>query len=305
MERGVPVRSICRSIAVLQCINRAGEIAIMDISRLTELPYPTVFRIIQTLMHEGLIECEPLRKRYRATCKVESLAAGYREDGPLLAAAGDSLVDLTRRHNWPVTLSSAVGTSIVVRACTHDISPLIFSHYYRGDVFPLLECAPGHVQLAFTDEASREGLLRALETQYRHSVALDMFRSGRMTRRIREDGYAAVDRTTHTKDPGKTSSISVPVPLAAGKLAHLSINFFATSLSVPEAVQRYLSSLLDAVATIVGRLETPATPEAAALQGRHGQAPRTAATLPSNLGVSINTARHAGLPAAGDRFIAA
>lgn len=255
MERGVPVRSICRSIAVLQCINRGGDISIMEISRLTELPYPTVFRIIQTLMHEGMVECEASRKRYRATCKVESLAAGYREDGPLLAAANDSLIELTRTHSWPVTLSSAVGTSIVVRACTHDISPLVFSHYYRGDVFPLLDCAPGHVQLAFTDEASRESLLLALAPKNRHSVALEMFRSGRLTRRIREDGYAAVDRTEHTKDPGKTSTISVPLPISEGKLAHLSMNFFSSSLSTHEAAQRYLPGLLDAAATILAKLK--------------------------------------------------
>lgn len=268
MERGVPVRSICRSIAVLQCINRNGEVSIMELSRLTALPYPTVFRIMQTLLHEGLIECEAARKRYRATCKVESLAAGYREDGALLAAAQEPLVRLTRSYDWPVTLSSAVGTSIVVRSCTHDISPLIFSPYYRGDIFPLLECAPGHVQLAFTDDASRESLLKALETEYRHSVALQMFRSGRLTRRIQEDGFAAVDRTTHTKDPGKTSSISVPVPLAGGRLAHLSINFFSSSLSTHEAAERYVPALQDAVASIVERLEAPAADRGHDLRGR-------------------------------------
>ena len=139
MEKGVPVRAISRSIAVLQCLTRSESPSLMEIARLAHVPYPTASRIVQTLIHEGLVEFEPSRKRYHATCKVEALAAGYREDDHLVDAAQAHLTGLTRRIGWPVTLSSAVGTSIIVRACTHELSALTLSHYYRGDSFPMLE----------------------------------------------------------------------------------------------------------------------------------------------------------------------
>ena len=240
MEKGVPIRSISRSIAVLQCINGRDSLSLTDIARLVKLPYPTTIRIIQTLMHEGLVTCEHTRKKYSATCMVESLAAGYREDGSLVDTAHKHMVELTRHLGWPVTLSSAVGTSIIIRACTHNMSALTLSQYYRGDTFPLLGCAPGHVHLAYSDEATRECLLLGLERQHGRSVALDLFRRGLLTRRIVDDGYAAVERTVHTKDPGKTSTISVPLQAGGGKLVHLSVNFFASAMPMTDAVQRYL-----------------------------------------------------------------
>ncbi len=251
MEKGVPVRSISRSIAVLQCLTRDSSPSLMDIARVAKVPYPTASRIVQTLIHEGLVEFEPARKRYHATCKVEALAAGYREDDRLIDAARPHLARLTQRIGWPVTLSSAVGTSIIVRACTHELSALTFSHYYRGDSFPLLECAPGHVHLAYSDDSTREWLLHALAQQHRRSVALEMFSSGRLLRRILEDGYAACDRTQHTKDPGKTSTFSLPLMCGKGKLAHLSVNFFASAMSLQEGVQRYLAITREVAADIV------------------------------------------------------
>ena len=262
MEKGVPIRSISRSIAVLQCINCRGSLSLTEIARLVMLPYPTVFRIIQTLMHEGLVTCEQGRKQYRATCMVESLAAGYREDGSVVDAAQPHMIELTRHVGWPVTLSSAVGTSIIIRACTHNMSALTLSQYYRGDIFPLLECAPGHVHLAYSDEATRDCLLQGLEKKHGSSVALELFRRGQLTRRILDDGYAAVDRTQHTKDPGKTSSISVPLQMGAGRLAHLTVNFFASAMPLKGAVQRYLPDLRATADTIVaGTWMQPVAPQ--------------------------------------------
>lgn len=141
----------------------------------------------------------------------------------------------------------------MVRACTHDISALTFSRYDRGDTFPVLECAPGHVHLAFIDDPMRNRLVQALTPDHPRSVALEMFKSGRLGRRIREDGYAAFDRTMHTKDPGKTSTLSVPLQMVHGRLAQLSINFFASALSVPEAVERYLPDMYALARTIATR----------------------------------------------------
>ena len=243
MEKGVPIRSISRSIAVLQCINGGGALSLTEIARSVKLPYPTTARIIQTLAHEGLVSCEQADKKYRATCMVESLAAGYREDGRLVDLAQPHMAELTRRVVWPVTLSSAVGTAVMVRACTHGMSALTLSLYYRGDTFPMLECAPGHVHLAYSDEATRDCLLQGLERERGKSTVLGLFQSGLLTRRIRSDGYAAIERTAHTKNPGKTSTISVPLPDAGHGMAHLSLNFFASAMPLATAVQKFLPEL--------------------------------------------------------------
>lgn len=77
MEKGVPIRAISRGLAVLQAVNRQGSLTMMEIAQSSEVPYPTACRIVQTLVHEGMLEREPGRKTYRPTSAVLSLASGY------------------------------------------------------------------------------------------------------------------------------------------------------------------------------------------------------------------------------------
>lgn len=61
-ERGVPIRSISRAIGVHQAVNQLGSLSMMQIAKRGKLPYPTACRLVQTLIHEGLLEQEPARK---------------------------------------------------------------------------------------------------------------------------------------------------------------------------------------------------------------------------------------------------
>ena len=58
MEKGVPIRSVSRALAVLMSVNRKGAQTMMDIARSNAIAYPTACRIVQTLMHEGMLERE-------------------------------------------------------------------------------------------------------------------------------------------------------------------------------------------------------------------------------------------------------
>lgn len=76
MEKGVPIRAITRGLAVLQAVNQHGSLTMMEIAQTSRVPYPTACRIVQTLLHEGMLEREPGRKTYRATPLVLTLASG-------------------------------------------------------------------------------------------------------------------------------------------------------------------------------------------------------------------------------------
>jgi IclR family transcriptional regulator, mhp operon transcriptional activator len=86
MEKGVPIRAISRGLAVLQTVNQHGSLTMMEIAQTSRVPYPTACRIVQTLLHEGMLEREPGRKTYRATSLVLTLASGYM--GGLVENAG-------------------------------------------------------------------------------------------------------------------------------------------------------------------------------------------------------------------------
>ncbi len=260
MEKGVPVRSISRCLAMLQFINRRGPVSLMEIAKAISLPYPTTIRIVQTLMHEGMIECEPVRKLYRATSLVQTLAVGSHQHGDLLKAARPLLIALTREHGWPCTISTAAGAQMMVRDSTYTMTSLAFNNYYPGYTFPMLDVASGLVHLAFVGEETRTCVLNGIEAVAANRATIEMFRSGVLTRRIQADGYATHDRTTCTLNPGKTSSIAVPI-LEHGLVAGtLTLSYFATAMPMSEAVRRYAPALKEAGASIGNRLEALSGP---------------------------------------------
>ncbi len=259
MEKGVPVRSISRCLAMLQFINRNGPSSLMEIARAVDLPYPTTIRIVQTLIHEGMLESEPVRKLYRATSLVHTLSVGVHEHGHLLQASRPHLIALTHKHGWPASISTPAGPNMMVRDSTYAMTSRAFNNYYPGYTFPMLECASGHVHLAFVDDETRDCLLSGLESTSANSVAIDMFRSGVLTRRIRDDGYATNDRTVPTMNPGKTSSIAVPILDRHFVAGTLTLSYFASTMTMAEALRLYVDDLRKSAAEISQTLEALAS----------------------------------------------
>jgi IclR family mhp operon transcriptional activator len=242
MDKGVPIRSISRSIAVLQVINRLGALSMTAIGRHSGIPYPTACRIVQTLMFEGLIEQEPSRKRYRATALVKSLAHGYQPQDQLVDVGRDHLRDMTRKFGWPVSITVRVGSRMVVLDSTHGETSLTFERYFAGFTLPVMGSASGRLCLAFMTGDEREELVQwapmsgETEAPLLDEAALQA---------VRTDGYAALDWGLHNRTPGKTSSIAVPIFREGVFESALTMIYFSVALRQEQAVQLYLPMLLD------------------------------------------------------------
>lgn len=89
-----PIRSLSCGIAVLLKINRSGSASLMDIAKAPNLPFPTVSRLVQSLLHERLIEREADRRRYRPSALVQTLAHGFQGNARLVKAARPHIVEL-------------------------------------------------------------------------------------------------------------------------------------------------------------------------------------------------------------------
>jgi IclR family mhp operon transcriptional activator len=241
LEKGVPIRSISRCISVLQAINRAGDLSLMEISKRAKVPYPTACRIVQTLVHEKLIEREPTRKHYRPTALIQSLSNGFQIRSQLVAVARDPIVALTKTHGWPVSVATRVGQSMVIRDSTHALTSLTFSNYYPGYMLPILECAAGKAYLAFADNDERLRILRDIRKGGGplDDLTLRQLESGALVEEIRRAGYAFSGRNRYTETPGKTSSIARPIFGMNGVVGALVLIFFSSALKIDEAVARY------------------------------------------------------------------
>jgi IclR family transcriptional regulator, mhp operon transcriptional activator len=257
MEKGVPIRSLSRGIAVLQAVNRGGALSMMEIARTSDLPYPTACRIVQTLLHEGLVEREPSRKRYRPTGLVQTLAHGYHGHGRLVQKSRPHIIELTKRYGWPITLCTHVGHSMILRDSTHSLSALTFNAYYPGYEMPILECAAGIAYLAYMPDDERRAMLEALkllpEKISFHGLAL--MEEGKQIEEIRRCGYVTRDFNRFTRNPGKTSSIAVPLFENGHVVGTLTLAFFSSALRMPEAVERFAGPMMEVARAIKADLE--------------------------------------------------
>ena len=260
MERGVPIRSISRCIAVLQAVNRKGALSLMEIARAADLPYPTTCRMVQTLIHEGLIECEPTRKHYRATALVQTLSQGFPNHDRLLAAARQPIEAFTLAASWPVSVITRAGLSMMVRDSTQNLTSLTFNLYSSGYVMPLLECASGYVHLAFVSREDRHALVDGLAQVDGRSPLLPLFRDDAAVEKIRRDGYATYERQPHAASPGTTSSISVPIFDGETLAGALTMSFFASAMPIDDALARHLDDLKATARTISGALSLSPRP---------------------------------------------
>ena len=252
MEKGVPIRSLTRGIAVLQALNRGAPLSMTEISRTSRVPYPTACRIVQTLLHEGLVEQEPARKRYRPTVAVQTLAHGFREHGNLVATARPHLVELTGRVGWPVSLSTRVGDRMIIRDSTHALTTLTFNDYAPGYSLPILECAAGLVWLAHLPAEERAIIVASLRQSATggSKPVLDLIEHEGLARTIVERGYASRDHVGFTRNPGKTSAMAVPVFEKGRLTGALTLAFFSSALTLAAAEKSLLPALVQTAGAI-------------------------------------------------------
>lgn len=217
----------------------------MEIARASSVPYPTACRIVQTLLFEGLIEQEPVRKRYRPTGLVQTLAHGFQGHAGIVQTARPHIVELTRRVMWPISLSTHVGSNMVIRDSTHSLTTLTFNDYYPGYSLPILECASGLVYLAHMPEDERAGILASLKRlPDRIPVhTMRMIEEESLLEDIRRQGYATRGNNHFTRNPGKTSSIAVPI-FEHGRVAGaLTLAFFSSAIRMTDAVAQFVEPL--------------------------------------------------------------
>ena len=223
------------------------------IARQGSVPYPTACRIVQTLILEGLIEQEPARKRYRATALVQSLAHGYQSENELVGISRPHIREITRQIGWPVSITTKVGSRMVVLDSTHAETSLTFERYYPGFTLPLLGCASGRLCLAHMEPEERENVLRwrAVGDDGNGEALLETTES---LNAICEQGYATLGWNRHNLTPGKTSSIAVPIFQNGRFVSALTLIYFAAAMRQDHAIERYLSLMVMKAEAITAEL---------------------------------------------------
>lgn len=245
MDQDRSIRSISRALAILRAINRTGSLTLTEIARAVDVPYPTALRIVRALVDEGVVEREPDRKRYRPTALVQGLSYGFQNHDQLVVTARPHIVALTQELYWPISIVTRVGNAMVVRDSTSTQTPLTFNHYYPGWQVPLTVSASGRVFLAHSAPEVRRELIAYYQADGTSAdmVTLKAFEEHGEAERVVAQGYAAVARTGYSANPGKTSSIAVPLFIGDELSGTLTLVFFAAAMALDEAIERFVPPL--------------------------------------------------------------
>lgn len=253
MSKKSSIRSISRALRVLQAINRHGYLNLSEISDITEIPYSTAWRIVSTLEQESIIERGGTSsKYYRATALAQSLSSGYQAQSRLVAIARPHIVKLTNEIGWPVCILSRVGPNMVVQDTTHELTSLTFSEYHPGYSIPIGSSASGKAYLAFIDPKKRKHIIEQIKRTSFDGTSENLTTGLQDIhfKMILEDGYASFIRNPHTKDPGKRSSIAVPLYRDEMLVGVLTLLFFSTTMKVVEAFKQYEKQIFEAQTSI-------------------------------------------------------
>lgn len=242
------IRSLHRGLRALEVLNIRKNLTVAEMAREIDLPRTTTFRILENLSFAGYLVRDEKSGRYGLTIRVRGLASGFDDDAWISEVARPLAVELGKIVVWPVSVMTPQNMQMLLRFTTDSDSPLAIDYYREGTMLPLLPTASGRVYLAYCGDREREIVLDALGKQLDDPVNELLKRPGAIAKIIegvRGSGFALNIRSPRTREPGKTTTVAVPVMRNGRFLAALAMRYLDSAVTVSEMQKRYLPTLLE------------------------------------------------------------
>jgi len=245
------VRAVERAMHILQELNLQPYTSIARLHQRTGLPKPTLVRLLKTLEDAGYVENDQRLGGYQVSALVSSLSSGFHKE-PMVVEAGRAwAIALTRKHQWPVSISLLDRDAVVVRFSTVPDSSMSPFHATINMRLSLVTRAMGLAYLAFTSEEEFELIVEMVRSSKEPEDALahHLRELGRLVAQIRKVGYA--NRSPYV-EPKNSNTIAVPIINADGRvMASLGLTYFTSAFkSQDEACERYAPVLKSAASEI-------------------------------------------------------
>lgn len=249
-------RGVLRTLSTLRALNDRRDAKVSELSRLTGIPRPSLYRILETLRAAGYVRRLDGQDFYELTPLVRSLSDGFRDEAWVRELARPIMLALQQDIVWPTDLSTFFDNAMYLRETTRPRSPLTIDSIGPGTRLPMLQSSTGRAYLAFCPDEERqiivEGLTRSGAPE--DAPARDKRFVSQLIATTRRNGYG------HKTDDflPKIGSIAVPVRRRERIVCCLNITFIASVLSPADAAARYLRKLLAAAESLAGSLSDAA-----------------------------------------------
>lgn len=248
------IRSLSRGLDILTILNKRGSASASEISDALRMPRSTVYRILETLVNKGFIYQHKSDKRFRLTDKIETLSDGYTEDDHMANISRDYLERFTKKFQWPATLATLSGLSIVVRENTDLESPYAVEQFTIGYTMPILGTASGFCILAFMNNDKRQSLIDTLlSSEDGNKEDYDQMSLEREFKTVKTNGYAVKIRTRRFTDQ---TAISVPIKNSKSIIkGALTVRYSTSAYELNDAIKLFVPSLEEASGEISTKID--------------------------------------------------
>lgn len=250
------MRGPLRTITVLRALNVRNGATVAELSTVTGISRPALYRILETLRTAGYVSVNLRQQRYCLTMLVRTLAEGFSDEDWVTQVARPVLSALQRKVLWPVDLGTFMNNAMWIRETTRQSSPLTIDRGVVGLRFPMLQGATGRAYLAFCPANERQQILTNLSRCPEAGNEL-VHRPGELKAlldRTRDSGYGQ----RYGEQPTETGAIAVPVLVGERVIACINMTFIASAMRPEEAARQHLSAMLRSAKKIaegVQRLE--------------------------------------------------
>ncbi|MBM2294981.1 DNA-binding transcriptional regulator [Sulfitobacter pseudonitzschiae] len=219
------VRSVERTLQILELMNRAPVVRVRYLAAETDIPAPTVVRLLETLIAAGYVRKIGRQAGYCVTGKVAALGAGHHGLPQVFNFARQTAEALTKHTLWPTALATLDVDALVIRFSTIPMSPL--SHYQStiNRRMTLLDYAHGRAYLGFCPEEERQHLVALLQKSAADEDEADAIaqRAEAVVALTRASGFG--ERTGNIQP--ETHSVAVPLRMGTKLVGTLGITYFA------------------------------------------------------------------------------
>ncbi len=260
------MRGLERGLSVLRVLERGNELALRDLHRETQLPKPTLLRILATLEEGGYVRRRIGDGSWRCAARRPETPQSILHD-LLLDVGGRVLNDLCERIAWPSDLAVYHRGMMHILETTRRKTPYAVNMTGIGYRVPMLQTGLGRAWLAYSSEGEREQILAELR---RSASPFD--RAAREPETVkavleetRNKGYGtrAAGFTLRADGEDKTNGVAVPVLMRQRVIACISLVWTISRLNEQTVVKRYLAKV-QAAASRIGYEIEKRLPEAGA-----------------------------------------
>ena len=256
------LRGLERGLSVLDALEGTEGLSLRELHRHTELPKPTLLRILATLEAKGYARRRIADGGWRRTARSRT-APLSRLDALLTDIGGEVLDDLCRRVIWPSDLAVYRHGAMQILDTSRRLTPFVINHADVGLRVPVLQSGLGLAWLAHCSDDERKAALATMmvsnnpyDRPVREAgVAEEAIAETRARGyAIRAKGYQP--RRMQTEE--NTCGIALPI-FANGKVvATVNLVWILSALDVETFVRRYLHDLRGAAEEIGRRVERAA-----------------------------------------------